>query len=154
MTFIQGGDKVFNTVHANNFEFFNELNRVIQREPIDFLDPEIRGLALGSGWKKESLLTLRSGSSLVEEAVQVGVAYVRSDMVYPSRCRCIHSMRAIPNGSTAFAGGSYEWLKDGGRGGRNLDARNNFFWAYTVNTPAMVLEMVGVGSQYAIARNG
>ena len=52
MTFIQGGDKVFNTVHANNFEFFNELNRVIQREPIDFLDPEIRGLAAAIGMEK------------------------------------------------------------------------------------------------------
>lgn len=42
MSFIKVGEKVFNTVHANNFEFFNELNTVIQREPIAFLDPELR----------------------------------------------------------------------------------------------------------------
>ena len=151
MTFIQGGDKVFNTVHANNFEFFNELNRVIQREPIEFLDPEIRGLAAGIGMEKGKAFNPSAADrALMEEAVQVGVAYVRSDMVTP-RAADAYTYEGNPQWFTAFAGGSYQWLKDGGRGGRNLDARNNFFWAYTVNTPAMVLEMVGVGSQYSIA---
>ena len=40
---------------------------------------------------------------------------------------------------------------DDGNGGRNKDARSLFFYIATVNTPAMVLEMVGVGSQYALA---
>lgn len=48
-------------------------------------------------------------------------------------------------------GGDYQWLIDGGKGGRNLDARIQFFYQATANTPAMVLKMVGVGSQYAIA---
>ena len=34
-------------------------------------------------------------------------------------------------------------------GGRNLDARTSFFYQATVNTPAMVAKMPGVGSQYA-----
>ncbi len=33
---------------------------------------------------------------------------------------------------------------------RYLDARTLFFYTATVNTPAMVLKMVGLGSQYAI----
>jgi hypothetical protein len=151
MTFVEGGDAVYNTVHANNFEFFNELNRVIQREPIDFLDPEIRGLASAIGMEKGKPFNPSvADKKLLEEAVQVGVAYVRSDMVTP-RGEDALIYEGNPQWFSAFAGGSYEWLKDGGKGGRNLDARNNFFWAYTVNTPAMVLEMVGVGSQYAIA---
>ena len=40
---------------------------------------------------------------------------------------------------------------DDGKGGRNMDARTLFFYQATVNTPAMVLEMVGLGSQYAYA---
>ena len=151
MTFVEGGEMVFNTVHANNFEFFNELNRVVQREPIDFLDPEIRGLASAIGIEKGQLFKpSNADQALLEEAVQVGVAYVRSDMVTP-RAADAYLYEGNPQWFSAFAGGSYEWLKDGGRGGRNLDARTNFFWAYTVNTPAMVLEMVGAGSQYAIA---
>ena len=50
-----------------------------------------------------------------------------------------------------FIGGSYEWLKDGGKGGRYLDARALFFYSATFTTPAMVLKMVGLGSQYAFA---
>ena len=33
----------------------------------------------------------------------------------------------------------------------NLDARTTFFYQATVNTPAMVLKLPGVGSQYAYA---
>ena len=47
-------------------------------------------------------------------------------------------------------GGSHEWLRDGGSGGRFLDARTFFFYMATVNTPAMVNKMVGKGSQYAL----
>ena len=151
MTFIQGGEAVYNTVHANNFEFFVELNRVIQREPIDFLDPEIRGLASAIGLEKgKPFNPSPADKALLEEAVQVGVAYVRSDMATP-RAEEAYVYEGNPQWFNPFSGGSYEWLIDGGKGGRNLDARNNFFWAYTVNTPAMVLEMIGVGSQYAIA---
>ena len=50
--------------------------------------------------------------------------------------------------NTAFLGGSYKWLtKDGSR---NVDARAYFFYMATVNTPAMVLKLIGKGSQYAM----
>lgn len=48
-------------------------------------------------------------------------------------------------------------MTDDGDGGRNLDARTYFFHVATVNTPAMALKMVGVGSRYALVgrdRNG
>ena len=53
--------------------------------------------------------------------------------------------------TSGFIGGSHEWLKEGGDGGRNLDARTRFFYVATVNTPAMVMKMVGKGSQYALS---
>jgi len=36
MKFVNGSDKFFNTIHANNFKFYEELNHVIQYEPISF----------------------------------------------------------------------------------------------------------------------
>jgi len=51
-------------------------------------------------------------------------------------------------GKTAFVGGDYRWLVDGGEGGRNLDARTLFSYQAAANTPAMVLKIPGVGSQY------
>ena len=53
--------------------------------------------------------------------------------------------------TTGFLGGDYRWLRGNGNGGRHLDARTLFFYLATVNTPAMALKMVGVGSQYAVA---
>ena len=50
---------------------------------------------------------------------------------------------------TALFRGSHEWLVDVGNGGRYLDARTLFFYTAKVNTLAIPLEMVGVGSQYA-----
>ena len=149
MTFVQGGDLVFNTVHANNFHFFEELNTVIQREPVDLFDPELLGLASAIGLEKgKPFNPSAEDRQTLEEAVQVGVAYVRSDMGKP-RNRDVYFYED-KQWFSPFAGGSHEWLIDGGRGGRNLDARSNFFWGYTVNTPAMVLKMVGAGSQYGV----
>jgi len=34
-------------------------------------------------------------------------------------------------------------------GGRNIDARTQFFFFATVNTPAMTWKLIGKGSQYA-----
>jgi hypothetical protein len=45
--------------------------------------------------------------------------------------------------------GNYEYLKDEGNGGRNLDGRTQFYYMATVNTPAMTLKLIGKGSQYA-----
>ena len=49
MEFTNSSKLPFNTVHANNFEFYTELDHVIQNEPLDFIDPELRGLAASIG---------------------------------------------------------------------------------------------------------
>ena len=52
MEFINGSKSAVNTIHANNFEFYEELDDVIQKEPLDFIDPELRGLAASIGIRK------------------------------------------------------------------------------------------------------
>ena len=47
-----GSKKPFNTIHANNFEFYHELAHVIEREPVGFIDPELRGLFASIGIEK------------------------------------------------------------------------------------------------------
>ena len=99
---------------ANNFEFFNELNTVIQREPIAFLDPELRGLASSIGLEKgQPFAPSPQDRRVLEEAIQVGVAYVRSDMGKPRN----QDVYFYPGKQwfTPFGGGSYEWLVDGGK---------------------------------------
>ena len=45
MEFINASKQTVNTVHANTFKFYQELDDVIQREPLEFIDEELRGLA-------------------------------------------------------------------------------------------------------------
>ncbi len=74
---------------------------MIQREPIAFLDPELRGLASSIGLEKgKPFAPSPQDREILEEAIQVGVAYVRSDMGKPrnqdvyflSRQAMVHSV--------------------------------------------------------------
>jgi hypothetical protein len=149
MEFTGGSKMYYNTIHANNYEFYEELDHVIQREPVEMLDPELRGLIASIGIVKGKPFEPDARmKKILTEAVAVGNATARS-IVFQSR----ESEAYFYEGKswvTGFVGGSYEWLVDGGMGGRFLDARTMFFYVATVNTPAMALEMVGVGSQYAM----
>ncbi len=46
-------------------------------------------------------------------------------------------------------GNSHEFLRDQGLGGRDIDARAQYVYMATFNSPAMVWELSGKGSQYA-----
>jgi hypothetical protein len=150
MKFVSGSEKAFNTIHANSFEFYDELHSVIEREPVSMLDPELRGLFAAIGLQKgKPFAPDERMTKILTDAVAVGNATARSiwlrsrikdTQIYKDSAWC-----------TGFIGGSHKWLKDGGAGGRFQDARTYFFYMATVNTPAMVNKMVGKGSQYALA---
>jgi hypothetical protein len=149
MEFSSLSNRYFNTIHANDYEFYEELNRVIQREPIGMLDPEIRGQIASIGIVKgKPFAPDERMKKILADAVAVGNATARS-IVFDARNEETYIYQ---NSSwiTGFVGGSHEWLVDGGMGGRYLDARTLFFYGATVNTPAMALKMVGAGSQYAL----
>jgi len=148
MEFVSGSGKVFNTIHANTYEFYEELNQVIQREPVSMLDPELRGLFASIGIEKGKPFEPDARmQKILKEAIAVGNATARA-IGFPTRQPEAYY---YPNSywKMAFVGGDYRWLKDKGAGGRYLDARTLFFYLATVNTPAMALKMVGKGSQYA-----
>ncbi len=139
-----------NTVHANDITFYEEVARVIRKEPIDLIDPETRGLLHAIGITKDAPFApderLRS---ILADAVAVGNGSARALGFRPRdpEFRLYEDRRWI----NPFPGGDYRFLRDGGDGGRFLDARSMFFYFGTVNTPAMALKMVGKGSQYALA---
>lgn len=148
--FVSMSTRRFNTIHANNAEFYEEVAAVIERERIEVIDPETRGLLASIGIRKgvpfapdERMATILEDAAKVANGTSRAIAFATRDReasLYPDR-----------SWKTAFIGGDYQWLIDGGVGGRNLDARTMFFYLATVNTPAMALEMPGVGSQYALA---
>ena len=149
MEFISGSGVFFNTIHANTYEFYEELNTVIQREPLSMLDPELRGLAASIGIQKGKPFAPDARmKAILTEAVAVGNATARS-LYFQLREEGAYIYES-GYWKTAFIGADYRWLRDDGAGGRYLDARTYFFYVATVNTPAMALKMVGKGSQYTL----
>ena len=148
--FISGSDVSFNTVHANNYEFYEELHYVLEKEPVSMLDPELRGLFASIGLQKGQPFEPDARmKEILTEAVAVGNATARA-FVFQTREQDAYYYDNS-QWKTPFIGGSYRWLRDGGEGGRNFDARTLYFYFATVNTPAITLKMVGLGSQYGYA---
>ena len=147
MEFISGSGKVFNTIHANNYEFYAELNHVIQKEPISFINPELRGQAASIGIiKGEKFAPDTRMEKILKDAIKVGNATARAISFSPrdKKAYIYEGKQWI----TGFIGKDYQWLDLDGHRGRNIDARTMFFYLATVNTPAMALEIPGVGSNY------
>lgn len=152
MQFISASKLSYNTIHANTYEFYEELAHLLAREPVDFIDPELRGLAASIGIRKDRPFAPDARmKAILTEAVSVGNATARA-ICFETRDREAYYYKNSA-WKMAFVGGDYRWLIDGGTGGRNLDARTLFFYAATVNTPAMAMKMVGLGSQYAYAEH-
>ena len=148
MEFISVSGKFLNTIHSNDFSFYEELDRVIQREPVGLIDPELRGLFAAVGIQKgKPFRPDERMKKILTEAVAVGNATARA-LAFQTRDPEAY-LYENSHWQAPFIGGDYRWLKDGGAGGRNLDARTYYFYLATVNTPAMALKMVGKGSQYA-----
>ena len=148
MVFFNLSRAVMNTIHANNEKFYEELNQVIQREPVEFIDPELRGIAAAIGIEKgQPFKPDARMQAILKDAAAVGNATARAitlDLRDPEAFLYEGSQWKV-----AFLGGDYRWLRNGGVGGRYQDARTLFFYFATVNTPAMAAKIVGAGSQYA-----
>lgn len=148
MEFGKASKVPFNTIHANNFEFFLELDHVIQREPLNLFNPEQRGLAAAIGIKKgQKFAPDERMKEILTDAVAVGNATARAISFRNRDPRA--SLYPDSQWKAAFIGGDHRWLDGDGMSGRNFDARTCFFYVATVNTPAMTLKMIGRGSQYA-----
>jgi len=146
--FINGSGKVFNTIHANNYEFYEELWAVLQKEPINFIDPELRGQAAAIGIVKGKPFAPDARlEKILHDAIVVGNATARSIGLAPRDKKAY--LYEGKQWYTGFVGKDYRWLDGDGNQGRNMDARTLFFYTATVNTPAMALEVSGVGSNYA-----
>lgn len=147
MEYINGTGVAFNTIHANTYDFYEELHTVIDREPVDFVEPQLLGAAAAIGIQKGKPFAPDARmESILKEAVAVGNATARAIWLKPRDERAYFFEDSC--WYTGFVGGDYKWFIENGAGARNMDARTLFFYSATVNTPAMAMKMIGVGSQY------
>jgi hypothetical protein len=147
--YIDFSDVSYNTVSPNDFGFYEDLNQVIQKEPIDSLDPETRGLVASIGIVKGKPFKPDARmKKLLTEAVAIGNATARAILFQPREKAAYFYPDSDSAWVMAYFGKDVFFEVDGAR---NLDARTNFFYAYTGVSPAMAVTTAGKGSDYAIA---
>jgi len=137
----------FNTISANDFNFYDELNAVVQNEPADWVDADTVGLFASIGIRKGQPFAPDDRlKKTLTEAVAVGNAIARADVFAPR----ISGVRIFDDRQwlTPFVGGSYQFLAGAER---LLDAEVMFFYFATGITPAMSEAIPGTGSAYALA---
>ena len=83
-TFKNLTDWQVNTIHANDFKFYEELDEVIQREPSEMFSPELLGMASAIGIQKGKPFNPSfAQKKLLTEAVAIGNATARSILFSP-----------------------------------------------------------------------
>ena len=150
---ISGSGKSYNTVHSNTFEFYEELNDVIQYEPIELLNPEIRGLFAAIGIEKgKAFEPDKRMRAILEDAIKIGNAAARSIVWYPRDEVTLEGVHIYPDRKWVTAFVNKDVFFDGpDNWTMSTDARVTFHYPYTAVTPAMAQPRPGTGSDYAMA---
>ena len=142
--FMMLSGRQFNTIHANNSHFFDELNAVIQYEPADAFNEEFLGLCAAIGIKKgQDFAPDERMKKLLTEAATIANASARAISFRPRK----KAFYFYPDRQwySPFAGGSHTFTDNGEM---MLDDRIIFHYMATGITPAMAQPKPGTGSAY------
>jgi hypothetical protein len=135
-----------NTVHANDFGFYEELNQLVQDEPSEAMDAETMGLLASIGIEKGKPFAPDARmKKILTESAAVGNATTRALLMKSRDKATFYYPRS--GWSNPLLVGGYEFLQQPGV--RSLDSRSASYYYFTGATPAMSMKMIGKGSQYA-----
>ena len=159
--FTEGSGKVMNTIPPNDFSYFEMINDIVQKEPADALDPEISGSLAAVGIVKGKPFAPDARmKKILTDAAAIGTAAGRT---LNWRSRESEGWAYYPGSAwlnMLWAGGyTFETpppqvSADGtitpypAPGYRTLNSRTGFFFYATGVTPAMIMRLTGIGSQY------
>lgn len=155
MEYIEASKKPFNTVHTNDYTFYEHLNKIIQYEPLEFLDMETRGLYASIGMEKGKPFAPDARmKKILTDAVAIANGAARSIVWYPRIDGTMKGIELYPGDNSAWL---MAWVDKNvfftGKDGHtmNSDARVMFHYPFTIVTPAMAVTIPGKGSDYSIA---
>jgi hypothetical protein len=135
----------YNTIHANDFSFYEELSAVVQYEPAEAFNPELVGLWASIGIKKgKPFAPDERMKQILIDAAAVGNATARA-LSYRPRGREPYFYEDR-QWYTAFVGGRHDFMSNGEL---MLNYRTMMHYMATGITPAMAHSEVGKGSAYA-----
>lgn len=145
--FIQASGKVMNTVPANDFSFYKQLNEVVQYEPLESLNPRTRGLFADIGIiKGKPFNPDQRMKELLTDAVAIGNGTARAITFYP-RVKGNYIYGEDSAWLMAYADKNTTFTYDGAY---NIEAATWFYYNAIGVTPAMAVTTPGVGSDYGI----
>jgi hypothetical protein len=159
--FIDGTEKVMNTIPPADYTYFEMLNEVIQSQPAGAVDAEIAGQCAAIGIVKGKPFNPDARmKKILTEAAAVANATSRAITFNPRDAEGFNYYGPTSNWVNSLFTGGYEFMtpppeitKDGVKpypsdGARKLNARIWFFYLATGITPAMCMRLENVGSQY------
>jgi hypothetical protein len=147
MIFVNISGKAFNTMPDTDATLYENMAQIIQEEPLDAVDPETRGMLASIGIRKGvQFQPDKRMKRILADAASVGNATGRV-LLFSTRDP---NAFFYPNSAwqTAWIGKDLNWSPGGVL---NLDARALFFYFAWGVSPSMAMDLVGIGSQYALA---
>jgi hypothetical protein len=160
--FVEASGKVMNTIPPGDYGFFDMINENVQQEPATSYDVELAGqlaaigIVKGKPFRPDARM-----KKILADAAAVGnaagrVLNWRFAVPHPDWAYYPDSMW----GSMLWEGGAFFetppplFTKEGlfkplpPTGARTLDSRAAFYYAYTLDSPGMIMRIPEVGSQY------
>ncbi len=159
--FIEGSNRVFNTVPPSDYAFFEMINANVQEEPATSYDVELAGQMAAIGIVKGKPFAPNAQmKKALTEAAAVGNATGRVLNWRPFESLDWSYYPGSSWSSMLWEGGAFfetpppMFTKEGmfkplpPTGARTLASRTAFYYGYTLDSPGMIMRIPGVGSQY------
>jgi hypothetical protein len=159
--FVESSGKSYNTIPPSDYTFFEMINANIQQEPADSYNTELAGQLAAIGIVKGKQFNPDARMrKILTDAAAVGNAAGRVLNWRPSE-----SLGWVYYPGSSWAnmlwqgGANFEtpppmFTKEGffkpspPTGARTLDSKTAFYYAYTLDSPGMIMRMPRAGSQY------
>lgn len=143
MEFFNGSGQAIDTVHADNFSFYEALAQLVNEEPVGVFTPlerfymESIGIVKGKPFNPTA-----KDKEMLSEAARVAAAMARANsFASPDRGTYYYDDR-----QWQYVGDvPYTWLRDGIL---EVDLRAYVYYMALGNSPAMMSRNVGIGSYY------
>jgi hypothetical protein len=159
--FVEASGKSFNTIPPNDFSYFEMVNELVQMEPATSFSPEVLGQLAAIGIVKGKPFNPDARmKKILTDAAAVGNAAGR---IFNWRAYAVPGWAYYPDSMWAnmLWEGGYDFENpppaitaqgffkpSPPAGARTLNSRIGFFYGYTVDSPAMIMRLPNIGSQY------
>jgi len=161
LTVVEGTGLSMNTIPPNDFSYYEMLDALVQEQPAESIQPEIGGqfaaIGIVKGKKFEPDARMKK---ILTDAVAIGNAAGRTVAFTPRESEGFGYYSPTSKWLNPLFISGYNFLrpppditKEGVKpypytGARTLDARAAFFYVATGVTPAMIMRLPEIGSQY------